>query len=252
MPRYGSNKPRQLAFYDRGPGPAGYLLPPLVGRPKHALTHRINPEYTLAKRLFNNLYLLGPGPAYGIPYGLKANGKFIGFEYTMRAKFPIIDKTNFVPPPNKYGPTKPEIYSPKAPAFFFGQRTPVFSKIIGPGPKYMLPRAIGPRIPDKLAAAECTLKGSRMPADKPPFSPGPIYDIGKPELIKPKPAAFTMRIKWPLKVEEYLAGPASYLAQLPECPCKVPPKGWHMGVRYNDFTGILRTNCDKPRFDQLE
>ena len=38
---------RRLAWYDRGPGPAGYTLPPLLGKKDHAVTHRINPEYTM-------------------------------------------------------------------------------------------------------------------------------------------------------------------------------------------------------------
>jgi hypothetical protein len=81
-----------------------------------------------------------------------------------------------VPAPTAYNMPATEIFRPKAPAFVFGSRTPLYSKKISPGPIYLLPRAIGPKIPDKLAAAECTLKGDRKCKD-PKFSPGPIYDV---------------------------------------------------------------------------
>jgi hypothetical protein len=88
--RNGEERPK-LAFYERGPGPAWYTIPVLIGRRGHALTHRINPEYSIAIKLRSSFipFDIGPGPAYLIPYGLKANGKFIGFQYTMRQKFPI-------------------------------------------------------------------------------------------------------------------------------------------------------------------
>lgn len=84
-------KPR-LSFYDRGPGPAGYSLPPLIGRKTHSLTHRINPEYSMGLKLGSSFIKnsIGPGPAeYGIEKGVKSNGKFLGYEYTMRIKFPL-------------------------------------------------------------------------------------------------------------------------------------------------------------------
>lgn len=88
MKEFNSERPR-LAFYDRGPGPAGYSLPPLVGKKDHAVTHWISPAWFIGEKLPSILYNLGPGPAYFIPTGLKTNGKFTGFEITIGEKLPM-------------------------------------------------------------------------------------------------------------------------------------------------------------------
>ncbi|CAL8073685.1 unnamed protein product [Orchesella dallaii] len=253
--KYHYERKPKLTFYERGPGPAGYTLPPLVGKPKHGLTHRINPEYSIGLKL-NSAFMrrnIGPGAAaYLIPQHLKANGYFAGFKYTCRQKMPLIDK-RVVPPPNMYTLPNTNRYRHKAPTHYIGARTPLINKKVSPAPNtYILPPAIGPRIPDKLAAAECTLKGVRKPKDM-YRSPGPIYDIGKPELVKPKGPAFTMRIRWKELQNLYNAGPASYTPLFPPpCPCKTPAKGWPLGVRYNDFTGVFRTQCDRSRYEPLD
>jgi hypothetical protein len=54
------DRPR-LAWYDRGPGPAAFLLPTLIGRKNHALTHRINPEYSFGLKNDLNRNPVGPG-----------------------------------------------------------------------------------------------------------------------------------------------------------------------------------------------
>jgi len=81
----------KLAFYEQGPGPAFYSIPVLIGRRNHAPTHRINPEYSFGLKLRSAFipYSVGPGPAYLIPYGLKANGYFIGYHYSFRRRFPF-------------------------------------------------------------------------------------------------------------------------------------------------------------------
>jgi hypothetical protein len=82
---------RRIAFYDRGPGPAGFMLPPLIGRRLHALTHRINPEYSFGLKCDTAFFVKNVGPGAGailIPKGLKSNGKFLGYAYTIRLKFP--------------------------------------------------------------------------------------------------------------------------------------------------------------------
>jgi len=92
MPPYRNpdDKPK-LSFYERGPGPAGYTLPGLIGKEKHAPTHRINPAYSMGLKLGSSFIPnnIGPGAGnYLVPTGVKANGKFIGYEYTIRQKWP--------------------------------------------------------------------------------------------------------------------------------------------------------------------
>jgi len=241
-----------LSFYERGPGPAGYNLPPLVGKRGHGLTHRINPEYTFGLLSSISRKDVGPGAAaYLIPQHLKSSGYFAGYKYTCRQKTPIIDK-RMSPPPNMYDMPPTNKYKYKAPTHYLGLRTPLINKRVSPGPNaYLLPRAIGPKIPDKLAAAECTLKGNRKTKDL-PMSPGPIYEIGRTELVKPRSPAFTMRQKWKLLKQEFDAGPASYSPVPPPCTCKTPVKGWPLSIRYNDFTGVFRTPCDTSHYEPLD
>lgn len=84
------------------------------------------------------------------------------------------------PPANKYDLPMTDLWRPRQPAWPFGLKPPLYMKKVSPGPCYMLPTAIGPKIPDKLAAAECTLKGDKKikdPGADAPYSPGPIYDV---------------------------------------------------------------------------
>lgn len=166
--------------------------------------------------------------------------------------FFAVDKM-FVPAPNLYNVPPVDNYRNRAPRHVLGSRTPLINKRLGPGPNaYLLPPAIGPRIPDKLAAAECTLKGTRKSKDLAP-SPGPIYTIGSPNVIKPKSPAFTIRRKWPELSSGWDAGPASYTPLYPPpCPCKTPYPGASLGIRYNDYTGIFRTACDNSKYEPLD
>lgn len=95
-------------------------------------------------------------------------------------------------------------------------------------------------------------KGVRKEKELSP-SPGPIYDIGDPDVIKPKSPAFTIRQKWKDIETGWDAGPASYTPLFPPpCPCKTPTRGASLGIRYNDFTGIFRTGCDSSRYEPLD
>lgn len=82
------------------------------------------------------------------------------------------------------------------------------------------------------------------------MNPGPIYDVGRPELIKKKVPGFTMRIKWPeIKSQTGNAGPGSY--DVDKVYSK-PRPAWHFGTKYSDFAGVFRTEYDKLRFDCSE
>jgi len=242
----------KLTFYERGPGPAGYKLPPLLGKKKHAVTHRINPEFTFGLQLPSSFLLsnIGPGAgAYMLESGVKAKGKFRAPVACLTSRSPPL-KPKPYPGPNDYKIPPPEINRNKAPAFTLRIRPPLPSKLNTPGPNYLLlPRMIGPKIPDRIAAAECTLKGDRK-SKLNKLSPGPIYDIGKPELVKNRAPGYTMRIKWAdLTQSKYEAGPASYDPYLRTCTC---PAGWKLGIRHNDFTGVFKTQCDKSRYEPLD
>lgn len=88
--KYHSERKPTLTFYEKGPGPLAYKLPPLIGRKEHSVSHRINPEYSFGLKLPNPIFDSSwtPGAAaYLIPQHLKSNGYFAGFKYTCRQKF---------------------------------------------------------------------------------------------------------------------------------------------------------------------
>lgn len=82
--RDGVDQPRHLAYYDRGPGAAGFILPTLTGRKGHAPTHLIAPEYTLRPFLHSSFETSGnasPGAAaYQLPGNVTHHGKAIQIE----------------------------------------------------------------------------------------------------------------------------------------------------------------------------
>lgn len=242
----------KLSYYERGPGPAGYGLPPLVGRRGHAVTHLINPEYTIRPKFPYILKNVGPGAGgYLIPYGLKARGWDKSPAFSMRTKTDL-ERKNQGPGPAGYNLPCTDTYRWKPPAFTIKSRNPLLRRFQTPAPNvYIIPPAIGPKIPDKLAAPECTLKGHRDNKEK-PYVPTGSYDVGECDLIKPKAPAFTIR----RKLEEIKArgfprvGPGSYDADLSKVKAAAP--AWHMAEKYNEFTGIFRTTCDKSSYEPLD
>jgi len=115
-----------------------------------------------------------------------------------------------------------------------------------PGPIYLLPSAIGPKIPDKNAAAEVTIKGRGRTEDEIFRSPGPIYDIGSPNIIKNKGGEVTIKGRWKaLRAQSCNAGPGSY--NVHEATPRVwrQPPSFSLGIRHSEFAGIMMTSCDK-------
>ena len=85
-----TDNPRsRMSYYQRGPGPAAYNMPPLLGRPNHDVRKPIMPSPPIGVKLPKEPVSLGPGPAYyTIEYGQKANGLYgYGLAYTMREKW---------------------------------------------------------------------------------------------------------------------------------------------------------------------
>jgi len=84
-----TDNPRsRMPYYAKGPGPAAYSLPPLLGRVHHAPTHKVMPGIPLGLKVLKDPPRYGPGPGkYLIEYGRKANGMYdYGLKYTMRPK----------------------------------------------------------------------------------------------------------------------------------------------------------------------
>jgi len=239
------------SYFDRGPGPGGILLPPTVGYEHHDPSRKRNPAYSLGLKLPSTLIAKngGIGPAYMIPKGLTAKGMSLGLAYTMRPQWRIPASNEFGPGPGAYLPNI-NVNRRKAPEYSLSMRTRLIERgKVSPGPIYLLPPCIGPKIPDKMAAAECSIKGRGRDASTIFRSPGPIYDIGRPDLIRPKGGEVTVKGRWKeLKSQSVNAGPGSY--NIDETTKKIwrSPPAFSLGIRHSEFAGTMMTDCDKATF----
>jgi len=115
-----------------------------------------------------------------------------------------------------------------------------------PGPIYMLPTCLGPKIPDKMAAGQASIKSRGMPVEKMSHSPGPIYDIGRPDIIKNKGGEVTLKSRWrDLKSQSINAGPGTYNVDKASKQVYRHAPVYSLGIRHSEFSGTFLTECDK-------
>jgi len=238
---------RNRLRYEQGPGPA-YLLPPTVGYAGHDETRKRNPAYSFGLQLKSAL--LGnpqsPGPIYLIPKGMTAKGPDGRPAYSLGLKTKNIELEGSGPGPAAYYPNI-NVNRRKPPAFALSFRTKIIE--LGqssPGPIYLLPSCLGPKIPDKPAAAEATLKSRGIPVEKLSQSPGPIYNIGSPNIIKSGTGAVTIKSRWKdPKSQSCNAGPGSYNVRQSAKSVYPQPPAFSLGIRHSEFAGNYMTDCDK-------
>jgi len=72
-------------------------------------------------------------------------------------------------------------------------------------------------------------------------SPGPVYDIGKVELVKNQAPAYTLRPKLIDIFKNFGPGAGAYGLDKVIYP-KRP--AWPFGIKHTDFAGILKNKCD--------
>jgi len=240
------------SYWDNGPGPAGVMLPPTVGYINHDMTRKQNPAYSLGLQLPSTLIVKGngPGPIYALEKGMTAKGQDLGRAFTMRPKTKVIENFNTdTPGPAAYSPLI-NVNRRKPPEYSMSWRTPVIERgKFSPGPIYLLPPALGPLVPDKNAAAEVTIKGRGRTEDTIFRSPGPIYDIGSPNLIKNKGGEPTIKGRWKaLKSQSVNAGPGSYDVHAATPSVWRSPPSFSLGIRHSEFAGTFMTTCDKEAY----
>jgi len=232
----------QLKFLSfTGPGPTAYMLPPTVGKINHDKTRKENPAWSMGLKLESQLIVnRGPGPIYMIPDGQTAKGPKPQLYATIKSRTKIPEPVNQVGPgPTAYLPDI-NINRRKAPAYSLAFRHPLPEKGAGsPGPIYLLPTLLGSCIP-------ITIKSRGIDKEKLSQSPGPIYNIGSPNLIKNKGGEVTIKGRWPeLKAQSCLAGPGSYNVHAATPSVWRRPPAFSIGVRHSPFAGLLRTETDK-------
>lgn len=89
-------------------------------------------------------------------------------------------------------------------------------------------------------------KSRGIPVEKLSQSPGPIYNIGSPNIIKSGTGAVTIKGRWKdLKSQSCNAGPGSYdVITAAKASYRQPP-AFSLGIRHSEFAGNYMTECDK-------
>ncbi|XP_046435282.1 ciliary microtubule associated protein 1A [Neodiprion pinetum] len=185
-------KPKFSCTGKAGPGPA-YLLPSLVGYNGHDPSRYRNPAFTMRTRVETNISAVGPGPRYKIEgltnYGVqKAPAYSLGFR----------DGTKMTscsgPGPGAYSPERcpPMNHSLRPAAFTIKSRCSDHMSGDGPGPIYLIPSCLGPKVPDKTALGAFSIAG-RHGKDYCVSSPGPAaYGNQNYDLVKRRLPAYTL------------------------------------------------------------
>jgi len=232
-------------YASRGPGPAVVLLPPTVGAINHDKTRTQAPAYSLGLKLKSGFGdSKTPGPNYLIQDGLTARGQYRAPAYSLRPRTKIFDGRNDGPGPAAYLP-EVNVNRNRPPAYSLSARTKLFqSGLFSPGPIYMLPSAIGPKIPDKPAAAECSLKGRGKDRKSMSGNAG-FYDIGRPDIVKNRAGWASIKGRYNERNKGYDAGPASYNIAGSICRVRNCPPAYSMGIRHTECSGNLLTALDK-------
>jgi len=233
---------------ETGPGPTAYMLPPTVGYKGHDSSRKRNPAYSIG--LLYDAYKWGnpqsPGPIYNLPKGMTAKGPNGDPAYTIVSRHDekMFDRPG--PGPCAYLPNI-NVNRRRPPAFSMSWRTRVNELgNASPGPIYLLPPCLGPKIPDKCASGEATIKGRGIEVEKLSQSPGPIYDIGSPNIIKSKGGAVTLKSRWKERKSQSLnAGPGSYNVDRASRKAYRHAPEFSLGIRHSEFAGTFLTECDK-------
>jgi len=233
---------------EKGPGPTAYMLPPTVGYANHDSSRKRNPAYSIGLMLAAHKWgnPQSPGPIYAIPKGMNAKGPDGQPAYSIQSRYKGPLFITDTPGPGAYYPNI-NCNRRKPPAFALSWRTKVIELgNASPGPIYLLPRCMGPRIPDKCAAPEATIKGRGIEVEKLSQSPGPIYNIGSPNLIKNKGGEVTLKSRWKdPKSQSVNAGPGSYNVDRSSRKVYRQSPAFSLGIRHTEFAGTFLTECDK-------
>jgi len=226
---------RLLCYASRGPGPI-YFPNINVNRPRP-------PAFSLGLKLKSQLIGSGlsPGPAYAIPTGATARGPHCSPKYSIVGRKEIRGDINRDGPGPAYYPDV-NVNRRKPPAYSLSSRWKLREKgFSSPGPIYMLPPALGPKVVDKPAAAEVSLKG-RGKERKSMTEGAGFYDIGSPDVIKSKAGGVTLKGRYNYKLVKDGPGPI-YLPNI-NANRRRPP-AFSLGIRHTECSGTFFTQCDK-------
>ncbi|XP_065072099.1 ciliary microtubule associated protein 1A-like [Rhopilema esculentum] len=234
-----------IAAKVRGPGPAKYGLPGLVGYNSHDPTKRRNPAFSFGKRFIIKPIEKSPGPCYRIPNFLTKTGKDTAPSYSLYGK--PKEQSNFLTPaPGNYKPEKYPIPNDrKAPSYSFGGRTTHARQDDWPAANaYTLPSLIGPNCIVKPSAAAHSISGRPVigayweDLQKTP-GPGTYRGWNIKVILKNNPAYSITGRNFDGQEKSFTPGPGAYSPEKVLVHRKSGPK-FSFGIRHTEHMTTVR------------
>ncbi|XP_014248253.1 outer dense fiber protein 3B-like [Cimex lectularius] len=228
-----------------GPGPAKYLLPPMVGYENHAVNRWRGPAFSFrtagVSSVLDELEQT-PGPIYNVS-GLTRFGKIKSHGFKIKSKGHA-KTTNENPGPGEYSPERPSIMIDfRQPGYSIAGRHVLKQKQVTPGPnQYIVPDCLGQYVPHLASPPSFSIYG-RHQFEHTEKTPGPgdyllpdtqVYKYRSPRPIMPTKAKEVATVKSP--------GPTEYCVDFKPV-CKSPP-AYTFGIRPPRCKGVFATPLD--------
>ena len=240
-----------VAFYlQKGPGAGKYLLPPTIGFKGHDFTRKMEPAYSIGRRLSPlKAGMFSPGPIYFVESPYTRHGKNGAPQYSILGR-PRPDTIHVTPGPAHYNNEKvPPLRHPNPPKYSMSSRNRYRIHDTNPAPNvYILPSMLGSKIPNKESTPSYSLSGrTRMAHDLADYSRSPgcaHYSTVSTDLYKTRaPAYFMGRRVFMPEDNTQKPGPGTYspekvTANKPQAP------SYSTGIRHSEFTTPLITKAD--------
>lgn len=236
-------KPK-IAAMERGPGPARYCLPGMTGNSGHDTTKKINPAFSIGKKLGISFFKkdFGPGPSHNIDPSITRTGPVGTPRYSIAGR--TKELTSFkTPGPGTYAPENNSNCfqrEKREPAYSMGARTKYRKRDANPSPNtYTLPTLLGPRIPTRVSSACYSL------ASRPKMggfdtdhakTPGPArYGAQTPDLYGKKAPAYSILGRQFMPGDRTIKpGPGAHSPEKTDSGRRKAP-AYSLGVRHSEY-----------------
>ncbi|ELU06431.1 hypothetical protein CAPTEDRAFT_182924 [Capitella teleta] len=238
-----------VAASEKGPGPAQYTLPTLIGSKYHTPTHTKQPGWNFGVRHkdLDNVDR-SPGPVYLLGPKVSRFGNSGEPHYSLSMRTQSMKPANY-PPPGTYNPQFTTGVQ-KAPAYTFGKRTMHRSMEKNPAPNsYRLPALIGSTVESGKKAApiysmvgRCKIGGFSEDLQK---TPGPgTYKVTQPNSYRNCQPAYSMTSRNMMPGDTTKKpGPGAHSPEKVNIHLKEAPKA-SFGIRHSEYSVACLTSGD--------
>ncbi|XP_055339863.1 outer dense fiber protein 3-like [Paramacrobiotus metropolitanus] len=232
-----------IAAKIKGPGPAGYSIPPCFGYEHHILTKLRAPQWSMRPQLKIIDWTNSPGPAaYGIPTHMTNRGKELPPAYSMGITLKPLRTMNTPGPAAYNNHMFINATHPRSPAWHMALPGLKDKPNNFPGPNhYSIPAIVGQRHPVVGSAPAYSMRIKLLVGnffDDRAKTPGPArYDAVPLERIKIRAPAYTLRkVLQPLSSFNY-PGPATYY---PGLTTKPHSPAFTMRIKHSEYLAPVK------------